>query len=262
MANKLNLTGLSYFYNRIKTVFANKTEFNALSDKVDDIISEGGEPNVIEIVKVDGVALTPDAQKAVDIAGKADVSDIPTDLSELTNTGTDPYATESYVDENGGKIDVIKVNNTALPISEKAVNIDLTNYALSSDVPTATSDLTNDSGFVTQAVNDLTNYYLKTETYTKTEVDNIIGQLETITLEVVEQLPTQDISTHTIYLLKVSDTPIAYDEYIYIDEIPNGHWEKIGSTNIDLASYWTMTSGQSNSLIAITTAEIDTIVGA
>ena len=134
MANKLNLTGLSYFYNRIKTVFANKTEFNALSDRVDDIIAEGGEPNVIEIVKVDGVALTPDAQKAVDITGKADASDIPTDLSELTNTGADPYATESYVDENGGKIDVIKVNHVAQTITNKEVDITM---------PTDLSDLTN-----------------------------------------------------------------------------------------------------------------------
>lgn len=257
MADKyLNNTGLSYYHNRIKTMFASQTDFDTLEDKVDDLIAEGGEPNVIETISVNGTNIPP--------SNKNIALTIPTATSDLTNDGDgeSPFATEDYVDENGGKIDVIKVNNTALPISEKAVNIDLTDYALSSDVPTATSDLTNDSGFVTQAVNNLVNYYLKTETYTKTEVDNLIGQIETITLEVVEQLPTQDISTHTIYLLKVSDTPIAYDEYIYIDGTPTGHWEKIGSTNIDLTNYWTMTSGQSNSLIAITTAEIDTIVGA
>ena len=196
----------------------------------------------------------------------AEKSEIPTKLSELQNDGDgtqgSAYATEEYVDENGGKIDVIKVNNTALPISDKAVNIDLSSYALASDIPTAVSDLTNDSGFVTQTVNNLTNYYTKSETYTQTEVDNLIGQLEAITLEVVQTLPTQDISNHTIYLVQVSQSPISYDEYIYIGTEPNGHWERIGSTNIDLTSYWTMTSGQTNSLIAITTAEIDTIVGA
>lgn len=216
MADKyLNNTGLQYYHNRIKTIFANKNE-------------------------------------------------LPTNTSDLTNDGDgeSPFATEEYVDENGGKIDVIKVNNTALPISDKAVNIDLSSYALASDIPTATSDLTNDSGFVTQTVNNLTNYYTKSETYTQTEVDNLIGQLEAITLEVVQTLPTQDISTHTIYLLQVSQSPVSYDEYIYIAGNPTGHWEKIGSTDIDLTSYWTMTSGQTNSLIAITTAEIDTIVGA
>lgn len=72
--NRLNLTGLTYFYNRLKQVFATQTALNTLSDRVDDIVAEGGEPNVIETVKVDGTALTPDAQKAVniDLSGKQD----------------------------------------------------------------------------------------------------------------------------------------------------------------------------------------------
>lgn len=41
-------------------------------------------------------------------------------------------------------------------------------------IPTKTSDLTNNSGFITKAVNDLTNYYLKSETYTKEEVQSLI----------------------------------------------------------------------------------------
>ena len=63
----LNNTGLTYYHNRIKTIFASQTDLDALDTKVDGIIAEGGEPNVIETVKVNGTALTPDAQKAVDI---------------------------------------------------------------------------------------------------------------------------------------------------------------------------------------------------
>lgn len=257
MADKyLNYTGLSYYHSRIKTQFADKDEFDTVSDKVDELIAEGGEPNVIETISVNGTNVPP-TNKNIDL-------DIPTATSDLTNDGDgeSPFATEDYVDENGGKIDVIKVNDVALPITSKAVNIDLSDYALSEDIPTATSDLTNDSGFVTQTVNNLTNYYLKSETYTQTEVDNLIGQLETIDIQVVQALPTQDISTHTIYLLQVSQSPVSYDEYIYLAGDPEGHWEIIGSTDIDLSSYWTMTSGQNNSLVAITTAEIDTIVNA
>lgn len=44
-------------------------------------------------------------------------------------------------------------------------------------IPTETSDLTNNSGFITKAVNDLTNYYLKSETYTKEEVQSLISAL-------------------------------------------------------------------------------------
>ena len=40
---------------------------------------------------------------------------------------------------------------------------------------TKTSELQNDSGFITNQVNDLANYYKKTETYNKTEVDGLLG---------------------------------------------------------------------------------------
>lgn len=46
----------------------------------------------------------------------------------------------AYVTANGGKIDTIKVNGTAQTITDKAVDI---------TVPTATSALTNDSGYIT-----------------------------------------------------------------------------------------------------------------
>lgn len=42
------------------------------------------------------------------------------------------------------------------------------------------SDKPDLSGFITNSVNNLTNYYLKTDTYTKTEVDNKIGDIETL----------------------------------------------------------------------------------
>lgn len=48
----------------------------------------------------------------------------------------------AYVEANGGKIDTIKINGTAQAIVDKAVDI---------TVPTKTSDLTNDSGFLTSA---------------------------------------------------------------------------------------------------------------
>lgn len=47
-------------------------------------------------------------------------------------------------------------------------------------IPSKTSELNNDSGFVDTSVNNLVNYYLKTDTYTKTEVDNKIGDIETL----------------------------------------------------------------------------------
>lgn len=54
-------------------------------------------------------------------------------------------------------IEVVKRNGTALPIVDKTVDV---------EVPTATSALTNDSGYITNAVDDLVNYYDKDETDT------------------------------------------------------------------------------------------------
>ena len=142
--NYLDYTVLGYYHNRLTTIFALDSDLDALSARVDDIVAEGGEPNVIEVVKVNNSALTPDANKAVniDLSGYAETSDLPTYVSELTNDGdgTSPFATEAYVGTYGGKIDVIQVNGTAQTITNKTVNI---------IVPTAVSDLNNDSGFQT-----------------------------------------------------------------------------------------------------------------
>ena len=52
-------------------------------------------------------------------------SEIPTKTSDLINDGdgTSQFATQEYVSENGGKIDVIKVNGVVQPIVDKTVNI-------------------------------------------------------------------------------------------------------------------------------------------
>ena len=105
-----------------------------------------------------------------------------------------------------------------------------------------TSDLTNDAGFITNTVNNLANYYLKSETYTQAEVNALIGAITTIHFEVVQTLPTSDIQTNVIYLVPKSTagTNDVYDEYINMDGTSAG-WELIGSTQVDLSNYYTKT---------------------
>ena len=137
-------------------------------------------------------------------------------------------------------------------LDDKADTSSLANVAFSGSytdlinkptIPTKTSDLQNDSGFITNTVNNLTNYYLKTETYNKTEVDNLISQIATLQIEVVQTLPTHDISTNTIYLVpkQTAGTQDIYDEYIYV----NNAWEHIGDTEVDLSNYYTKTETES-----------------
>lgn len=89
--------------------------------------------------------------------------------------------------------------------------------------------------FITNTVDDLTNYYLKSETYTQTEVNNLVGQITAF--EVVATLPVSDIKTNVIYLLGPTGSGAdKYDEYIY----SNNTWVKIGETSVDLSNYVTV----------------------
>lgn len=86
------------------------------------------------------------------------------------------------------------------------------------------------SEYITKAVNDLQNYYLKTE------IDERISSIPKFSIEVVETLPTENISTTTIYLvLTGEETDNIYTEYIYTDK-----WEKLGTQKTDLTNYYTI----------------------
>lgn len=101
-------------------------------------------------------------------------------------------------------------------------------------IPANTSDLTNDSGFITRAVNDLANYYLKSETYSKEELDNKISAIPKFSIEVVSSLPTANISDTTVYLVASGDEEDnLYTEYIYV----NGEWEYLGKQTVNLTGY-------------------------
>lgn len=58
-------------------------------------------------------------------------------------------------------------------------------------------------------------------------------------VKVVEQLPTEDISLSTIYCLASAEpsTTNKYNEFVYVDS----NWEQIGSTEVDLSSYYDKT---------------------
>lgn len=99
-------------------------------------------------------------------------------------------------------------------------------------IPSKISDLTNDREFVTNTTNNLVNYYSKSEVFTKNEVLSLIDKISTMSMLVVDTLPTENISSTTIYLLPTitSETQNVFEEYIYV----NNQWELIGTTKIDL----------------------------
>lgn len=252
MANKyLNDVGLRYYHERLKTIFASKQELDDLEDRIDGIISEGGEPNLINYISVNGTRQTPDGNKEVDIT-------IPTKTSDLTNdgNGTSNFATEAYVAQNGGKIDTISVNNTQQTITNKNVNI---------TVPTAMSDLTNDGNFVTDAS------YVHTDTnYTSTDkgkVDKLVFNgtkidesiLPSYVDDVVEVYPVGATELAADWFALTAGgapiTPEAGKIYVLMADSTNysanSQFRYGGSTYVKLSD---------GGVSAITTAEIDTIV--
>ena len=111
------------------------------------------------------------------------------------------------------------------------------------NIPVNTSDLTNDSGFITNAVSNLANYYTKTQTYTKEEVNSLVGQL--VQIQVVSSLPQRG-QANTIYLIPSGGSkPDVYDEYIWV----NNDWEMIGNTEVDLSNYLQKTGDASDTTV-------------
>lgn len=186
---------------------------------------------------------------------------------KLTNVKVDltGYAKEDYVDAEIEELNKKIVQETGKLSKEKVDQKELENYALkdeiptvpvqsvngktgavqlsasevgalpnSTKIPTKTSDLTNDSGFITNLVNNLANYYLKSETYTQEEINQKLSIIPKFSIKVVSSLPTSDINDTTVYLVKSGeDENNLYTEYIYVD----GAWELLGKQSVDLSDY-------------------------
>ena len=113
------------------------------------------------------------------------------------------------------------------------------------ELPSNLSAFQNDLHFIDNTVNNLLNYYKKSETYTKEQVDSLLATRWSS--QFVQELPTENISPTTIYFLRRNkpegtnqyESDI-YDEYIYV-----GQWELIGNTYVDLSDYYTKAEAES-----------------
>lgn len=121
--------------------------------------------------------------------------------------------------ESGAQVNVlegVQLNGVDVEIVAKKVNLDLSNYATKAD----------------------------------------LAAIPQFKIEVVNELPTEDISETTVYLVPQEEGEQSgqdiYDEYIYTNE----KWELIGNTDIDLSGY--ATTEAMNSAISTATADMAT----
>ena len=120
------------------------------------------------------------------------------------------------------------------------------------------------ASFITKAVSDLTNYYLKSDTYSKNEVDQLIAAINQFELVSVQTLPTASASTMgKLYFVPSTDpkTQNVKDEYITLavteSDTTTYSWELIGSTTLDLTNYYTKTQTDAAIASALQTALTD-----
>lgn len=128
-----------------------------------------------------------------------------------------------------GKDIVVDWNNVDNKPEDIVIEKNLEEYAKKSEIP----DVSN---FITRTVDNLTNYFLKSETYSQEQIDNMVSSIPKFSIEVVDNLPTSNISYTTIYLLVNGNEDLnLYTEYIYVNNV----WEKLGTQKLDLSGYYT-----------------------
>lgn len=169
-----------------------------------------------EINRVEGVIPSID--------GLAKAEDIPKVPFWAMQTSKPTYtASEVGADPSGTAAAAVAAHNGS----------DAAHPALQEEMKRIEGEIPDVSGFVTRAVSDLVNYYTKSDTYTRTEIKNLISAIPKFSIQVVSGLPTADISATTIYLVPSATGNDLYSEYIYV----NGAWEILGAQRVDLTGY-------------------------
>lgn len=113
-------------------------------------------------------------------------------------------------------------------------------FAKKEDVPAKVSDLTNDSGFITSSADNLSNYYKKSETYTKAEVNALAsGGAVALVFDTQEELNTWLETPANVATLKTGQ-----NIYIKATDTPDYWWDGtqlqiLETQKVDLQGYVT-----------------------
>lgn len=149
---------------------------------------------------------------------------------------------QSSIQVSSGKIVLKSSNSYGMPVETNETVIEI--------LPNGAK--LNNENIVTNTVDNLTNYYTKAQTYTQTEVNNLVNQYLKGSFVAVQTLPIASEETvGKIYLVPNTEQKSGNikDEYITIkSEVEDGSytysWEKIGTTEIDLSDYVDKSSNQ------------------
>lgn len=162
---------------------------------------------------------------------KSDIDDIKQDITDINDTDTAQSKAITQVQKD---IDELEQGGTQLAesVSSLAQTVDKGFKQVQTEL-----DKKQPAGdYITNAVDNLVNYYLKSETYTQSEVKDLVRSLTHINIKIVSS--TDDVTEpNVIYLVPASsgESDDYYNEYILV----NGSPELIGNTRVDLSDYYT-----------------------
>lgn len=122
------------------------------------------------------------------------------------------------------------LSKTTLGIIIDRVGKHMAKKADKTEIPKNVSQLQNDSAYITNAVNDLVNYYKKTETYDKGAIDEMVRKVVSASITLVTELP-QTGDPNKIYLKPIEGSADnAKEEFIWLET--ESRYEMIGSTRM------------------------------
>ena len=115
------------------------------------------------------------------------------------------------------KISKIKVQGVTHEIKDSEAYVKPASGIPASDI--ASGVIPDVSAFITKSVNDLTNYYTKSQTYTQTEVNNLIGAINQFKYEIAASTSAvTSPQNNVLYLIGPTGSGSdKYEEYVYPD---------------------------------------------
>lgn len=182
------------------------------------------------------------------LAKKAEITAIPTKVSQLTNDSQyqTPDDVTASISTRLGELDYDFANAknetvTSLPEAGKGADVYITSISETDGVISAKK-----WSFGNMFNRHVTKHKIPDIEQVRSEINTAVGNITSFEYKVVSELPPEsDGKKGTIYLLRHggNDNTNSFDEYILVDTYSSGgitynaHYEKIGTTDIDLTPY-------------------------
>lgn len=220
----LGRTGVLWLMNKVKSALAtkvDKVEGKGLSTNdltadlkstydtaVSDVAAlkkQGGEPNKIASISVNGTAVTPDSAKNVDLT-------VPTTAGIKSQIEAYKYQTSAQVESAITAKGYQTADNVESAITAKGYRTEV------------------------QVESAITAKGYQTSAQVQSAITSALSDITSIDLQVVKSLPTTG-EKGVIYLVahSHSDSGDIYDEFVWVESTKT--FEKIGNTDVDLSAY-------------------------